>query len=412
MSTITDISLWTTANDGTGTTVRSWGQIINDNFDNLNTDLIAAEADIVAIQGEQTTQDAAIALNTAKVGITGTQASDITTNNAKVTYPSADSTKLSGIEALAEVNTLNDVIAGTNITIDKTDPLNPVIAASGWTAPVDSVNTQTWVVVLDADDILDTTTTNKYTTAWDISKLSGIEAWADVTDTANVTSAWALMDSEVVNLAEVKAFDSTDYATALWADDNYVTDAEKIVIWNTSWANSWDQTSVSGASGNTDALNSATTTVDVSAATAPTVWQVLTATGASAATWQDAGGGWVAYPSNVYVSSATVWVSSTTFTFTHNLWFTQADVEAWKYKVFLASDKSWSQWHHHWDTYWHNNEWGDWTNNGYPSTSYDWTATSPWNRTKVAHQANSLKITLGTWWASLSSFRLIIQQLY
>ena len=32
--------------------------------------------------------------------------------------------------------------------------------------------------------------------------------------TANVTSAGALMDSEVTNLAQVKAFDSTDYATA------------------------------------------------------------------------------------------------------------------------------------------------------------------------------------------------------
>ena len=45
-------------------------------------------------------------------------------------------------------------------------------------------------------------------------KLAGIEASADVTDTANVTSAGALMDSEVANLAQVKAFDSSDYATA------------------------------------------------------------------------------------------------------------------------------------------------------------------------------------------------------
>jgi hypothetical protein len=41
-----------------------------------------------------------------------------------------------------------------------------------------------------------------------------VEDGADVTDTANVTSAGALMDSEVTNLAQVKAFDSTDYATA------------------------------------------------------------------------------------------------------------------------------------------------------------------------------------------------------
>jgi hypothetical protein len=48
----------------------------------------------------------------------------------------------------------------------------------------------------------------------DGTKLDGIEAGADVTDTANVTAAGALMDSEVTNLAAVKAFDPTDYATA------------------------------------------------------------------------------------------------------------------------------------------------------------------------------------------------------
>ena len=48
----------------------------------------------------------------------------------------------------------------------------------------------------------------------DKTKLDGIEALADVTDTANVTAAGALMDSEVTNLAAVKAFDPADYATA------------------------------------------------------------------------------------------------------------------------------------------------------------------------------------------------------
>ena len=50
--------------------------------------------------------------------------------------------------------------------------------------------------------------------ATDGTKLDGIEDSADVTDTANVTAAGALMDSEVTNLAQVKAFDSADYATA------------------------------------------------------------------------------------------------------------------------------------------------------------------------------------------------------
>mgnify|MGYP003668006956 CR=1 FL=1 len=48
----------------------------------------------------------------------------------------------------------------------------------------------------------------------DKSKLDGIEASADVTDTTNVTAAGALMDSEVTNLAQVKAFDTSDYATS------------------------------------------------------------------------------------------------------------------------------------------------------------------------------------------------------
>jgi hypothetical protein len=60
--------------------------------------------------------------------------------------------------------------------------------------------------------VLDATTAS-YTTAEE-TKLAGIETAADVTDTLNVTAAGALMDSEVTNLAQVKAFDSTDYATA------------------------------------------------------------------------------------------------------------------------------------------------------------------------------------------------------
>lgn len=48
----------------------------------------------------------------------------------------------------------------------------------------------------------------------DGSKLDGIESGADVTDTANVTNAGALMDSEVSNLDQVKSFDSSDYATS------------------------------------------------------------------------------------------------------------------------------------------------------------------------------------------------------
>ena len=75
------------------------------------------------------------------------------------------------------------------------------------------------------------------------------------------------------------------------ANTNAFTDSEQTNLGNQSGTNTGDQTSVSGTSGDTDALNSATTTVDVSAATAPTTGQVLTATSSTAATWQAAAGG-------------------------------------------------------------------------------------------------------------------------
>lgn len=156
-------------------------------------------------------------------------------------FTDADHTKLDGIEANADVTDTDNVVAsltaGSNITISA----GGVIASTA-SGAVDSVNTQTGAVVLDADDISDSTTTNKFTTAADISKLAGIEAGAtadqtaseiralvesatdsnvftdadhtkldgieasaDVTDTANVTAAGAVMDSELTSEASVKA---------------------------------------------------------------------------------------------------------------------------------------------------------------------------------------------------------------
>ena len=133
----------------------------------------------------------------------------------------ADGSKLDGIEAGAtadqtagEIKTAYESNANTNAYTDAEQSKLAGIASGAEVNTVDSVNTQTGAVVLDADDISDAATTNKFTTAAEISKLAGIEAGANVTDTANVTAAGALMDSEVTNLAQVKAFSSADYATA------------------------------------------------------------------------------------------------------------------------------------------------------------------------------------------------------
>jgi hypothetical protein len=64
---------------------------------------------------------------------------------------------------------------------------------------------QGWSAVLDA-------TTASFTTA-DETKLDGIEDLADVTDTANVTAAGALMDSEVTSLSGIKTLNVPDSTT-------------------------------------------------------------------------------------------------------------------------------------------------------------------------------------------------------
>lgn len=69
---------------------------------------------------------------------------------------------------------IRGLVAWTGITIDDSNAKFPVINATWWAWAVDSVNWQTWVVVLDADDIDDTSTTNKFVTSWDLTKLSNI----------------------------------------------------------------------------------------------------------------------------------------------------------------------------------------------------------------------------------------------
>jgi len=73
--------------------------------------------------------------------------------------------------------------------------------------------------------------TNAFTDAFQ-TKLSGIETGADVTDTANVTAAGALMDSELTNLTAVKAInqglstsDSPDFASVTVNGDAVLTTA-------------------------------------------------------------------------------------------------------------------------------------------------------------------------------------------
>lgn len=107
--------------------------------------------------------------------------------------PASAKATISAVMALAPVQS----VAGETGAITASALRTAINVADGAEAnAVDSVNSQTGVVVLDADDIDDTSTTHKFTTAAEASKLAGIEAGADVTDAANVAAAGAVMDGD------------------------------------------------------------------------------------------------------------------------------------------------------------------------------------------------------------------------
>ena len=238
---------------------------------------VSANSDVTANTAKVgiTTQQAAdIVTNNAKVGITTQQASDITTNNAKVgittaqadaitantaknSYPSADATKLAGIEAGAEVNpTSTDelsegssnlyytearVSANTNVAANTLKNSYPSADATkvGFISVTQAVdldtlesdvatnNAKVGITTQQASDI----TTNNAKISFDSAsstKLAGIEENADVTDTANVTAAGALMDSEVD--ADIKTLSLPANTTISSFAQSFLDDADAATV--------------------------------------------------------------------------------------------------------------------------------------------------------------------------------------
>lgn len=89
--------------------------------------------------------DASVAVGTVTTLSAG---SDATVTNAGTTQ---DAVLNFGIPR-GQDGTMTSIVAGTNITVDDTDPANPIVSAISSSA-VDSVNGATGVVVLDAGDI-------------------------------------------------------------------------------------------------------------------------------------------------------------------------------------------------------------------------------------------------------------------
>lgn len=124
-------------------------------------------------------QASAINANTSKVGITTQQADAIVANTAKISFDSDSSTKLSGIEANADVtdstNVTSSLVAATSISDSDKSAIRTNIGAGTGAGAVDSVNSQTGAVVLDTDDI-DEGTSNLYYTDARVSANSSVSA--------------------------------------------------------------------------------------------------------------------------------------------------------------------------------------------------------------------------------------------
>ena len=165
---------------------------VDSNFTNLNNDKLETS-------GGTLSGDLSV---TGDIAVTGTiDGRDVATDGAKLDGIEANAT---ADQTAAEIRTLVDSATNSNVFTDADHTkLNGIEAG----ATGDQTNAEIRAAVEAATD------SNVFTDA-DHSKLDGIEALADVTDTANVTAAGALMDTEVTNLAQVKAFDSADYATA------------------------------------------------------------------------------------------------------------------------------------------------------------------------------------------------------
>ena len=134
----------------------------------------------------------------------------ITTNNSSnwntaYTYSQVGHLPLAG-GAITGAITTNSTFDGRDVSVDgaKLDGIEA-------NATADQTDAEIRAAVEAATD------SNVFTDA-DHTKLNAIEASADVTDTANVTAAGALMDSELTDLAGIKAVTISDLATETYVD--------------------------------------------------------------------------------------------------------------------------------------------------------------------------------------------------
>jgi hypothetical protein len=224
-----------------------WGQTTNDNLQIINR--LVSEAGSIALSG--TTHTLTISngiLSDGQYGVlvfggspSGTNTVTVSPNDAKRVFIVKNTTGESVV--LTQGSGGNVTIPASAFKIVYTDGGGAGAAVVDVTSVVDinggtidgvtiggaSAGAATFTSAAVNGNITVTGTVDGRDVATDGSKLDGIEAGADVTDTANVTAAGALMDSELTNITAVKALnqgvattDSPSFAglTATTADIN------------------------------------------------------------------------------------------------------------------------------------------------------------------------------------------------
>ena len=238
-----------------------------------NADDIAIDSTVTTLSGTHTLTNKTLTSPTLTTPALGTPASGVMTN-------------VTGTAANLTAGTATTVVTNANLTGHVTSSGNATTLGSFTVAQLSSAlsdasisgnNTgdQTGAQIKSAYE--GESDTNAYTDA-EKTKLAGIEASADVTDTTNVTAAGALMDSECAGLAALKLTTGTFLTAAQTKLDGIETGAD---VTDTTNVNS------AGALMHTDIPDSDTgfvkrtgsETYDIDASTFLTANQTITASG-------------------------------------------------------------------------------------------------------------------------------------
>lgn len=139
----------------------------------------------------------------------------------------------------------------------------------------------------------------------------------------------------------------------------------------------------------------------IRAINSPTAGQVPSFSSDDQFEWVDWWSGWGG--NIVFVSDPIASVTDGTIqTFTHNLWVTQADIEAGRYDISFTFKIPSDKWNIRWTIYWGGSD---------GTVDHVWSAIDPISKEQLHRQANTLKSLANTSWQTFVDLRCIIEDL-